>query len=64
MCSGGIPGFGLTNEKSAITYINAGKAVDVVILALGVNDWGASEVGALEFMGDFSINRPMKNDSL
>nr|WP_162634873.1 hypothetical protein [Pseudomonas putida] len=53
MCSGGIPGFGLTNQKTAITYINGGKNADGIILAVGVNDWGAPEVGAIEFINTY-----------
>lgn len=53
MCAGGISGFGLTNQKPAITYINGGKTADGIIIAVGVNDWGAPEVGAVEFINTF-----------
>ncbi|MGE8152470.1 hypothetical protein ACQKP5_14610 [Pseudomonas vancouverensis] len=54
MCSGSTPGFGLVNEKQAITYINGGLKADGIIIALGINDAGAPEVGAIEFINTLS----------
>lgn len=53
MSSGGIAGFGLTAQKQALRYLMGSLKADILILTLGVNDWGAPEVGVQEFLADY-----------